>query len=45
MAAIAFDIDGVFRAGRYFFPGGLKALATCKASGFPICLVTNGGGG
>ena len=45
MAAIAFDIDGVFKAGRFFFPGGLKALATAKAAGVPVCFVTNGGGG
>lgn len=43
--AICFDIDGVFKAGRCFFPGGLKALGLAKAHGCPVCFVTNGGGG
>ena len=43
--AICFDIDGVFKAGRFFFADGLKALATAKAKGCPVCFVTNGGGG
>ena len=43
--AIAFDIDGVFKAGRYFFSDGLKALALAKSRGCPVCFVTNGGGG
>jgi ribonucleotide monophosphatase NagD (HAD superfamily) len=43
--AIAFDIDGVFKAGRFFFEDGLRALAACKAAGCAVCFVTNGGGG
>ena len=43
--AIAFDIDGVFKAGRYFFSDGLKALALAKSRGCSVCFVTNGGGG
>ena len=31
--AIAFDIDGVFKAGRFFFEDGLRALAT----GIAVC--------
>jgi ribonucleotide monophosphatase NagD (HAD superfamily) len=42
---IAFDIDGVFKAGRYFFPEGLKALALCHEAGVPFVFVSNGGGG
>lgn len=42
---IAFDIDGVFKAGRYFFPDGLKALAQCHEAGVPFVFVSNGGGG
>ena len=35
----------MFKAGRYFFEDGLRALAACKAAGSPVVFVTNGGGG
>ena len=40
--AIAFDIDGVFKAGRHFFPDGLHALTTARKAGAAVCFVTNG---
>lgn len=35
----------MFKAGRYFFEDGLRALAACKAAGCPVAFVTNGGAG
>ena len=42
---IAFDIDGVFKAGRLFYEPGARALARAQAAGCEFCFVTNGGGG
>ena len=44
-AAIAFDIDGVFKYGRDWSPDGLVALQKCTEAGIPFVFVTNGGGG
>jgi len=44
-AAIAFDIDGVFKYGRHWSADGLKALQQCQKAGVPYVFVTNGGGG
>jgi len=43
--ALAFDIDGVFKAGKHWFPDGLRALARARAAGCPVAFLTNGGGG
>lgn len=45
MAAIAFDIDGVFKYGRQWSMEGLGALGSVEAAGIPYLFVTNGGGG
>ncbi len=45
VAAVAFDIDGVFKYGREWSPDGLAALAKMEANKLPYVFVTNGGGG
>jgi len=35
----------VFKAGRFFFEDGLRALAKAKAAGCPVVFVSNGGAG
>jgi len=44
-AAIAFDIDGVFKYGRQWSGAGLTALRRASEAGIPYVFVTNGGGG
>ena len=44
-AAIAFDIDGVFKYGREWSEHGLDALKRASAAGISYVFVTNGGGG
>lgn len=44
-AAIAFDIDGVFKYGREWAEGGLAALRKVSDAKIPYVFVTNGGGG
>lgn len=44
-AAIAFDIDGVFKYGREWSANGLDALKRATQAGIPFVFVTNGGGG
>ena len=44
-AAIAFDIDGVFKYGREWSKDGTKALEKVTKAGMPFVFVTNGGGG
>ena len=45
LAAVAFDIDGVFKYGRQWSKDGLLALQRVSAAGLPFVFVTNGGGG
>jgi len=45
LAAVAFDIDGVFKYGREWSPDGFQALQKLQAAGIPHVFVTNGGGG
>ena len=44
-AAIAFDIDGVFKYGRQWSTDGLGALKKASEAQIPFVFVTNGGGG
>ena len=44
-AAIAFDIDGVFKYGREWSKDGTSALSKVTAANMPFVFVTNGGGG
>jgi len=44
-AAIAFDIDGVFKYGRQWSDAGLNALRRASEAKIPYVFVTNGGGG
>ena len=44
-AAIAFDIDGVFKYGREWSKDGSTALEKVQKAGMPFVFVTNGGGG
>ena len=44
-AAIAFDIDGVFKYGREWSKDGSRALQRVTEAGMPFVFVTNGGGG
>ena len=44
-AAIAFDIDGVFKYGRQWSDAGLRALKRVTDAKMPYVFVTNGGGG
>ena len=44
-AAIAFDIDGVFKYGRQWSSAGLNALRQATEAKIPFVFVTNGGGG
>jgi HAD superfamily hydrolase (TIGR01456 family) len=44
-AAIAFDIDGVFKYGREWSKDGSRALRRVADAGMPFVFVTNGGGG
>lgn len=44
-AAIAFDIDGVFKYGREWSKDGSRALRRITDAGMPFVFVTNGGGG
>ena len=45
LAAVAFDIDGVFKYGREWSPDGYSALQRLAAANIPHVFVTNGGGG
>ena len=45
LAAIAFDIDGVFKYGRQWSTDGLGALKKASEAQIPFVFVTNGGGG
>ena len=45
LAAIAFDIDGVFKYGREWSADGMASLRRITAAGIPYVFVTNGGGG
>lgn len=44
-AAIAFDIDGVFKYGREWAEAGLSSLRKASEAKIPYVFVTNGGGG